>query len=719
MVRGSRSGRERGRGLGAFRVLRAARTPGRGKGSNRFPGCRRPPVRRPDRTLRWGVGCFVDDEGGYTSVAAAVALLVCLALTFSLVQVGWTGSRAARCQTVADAAALSGARAVRAYSTVAQVMDATVLTLGLCGLVTLGAGLVTSLVPGMGTAGLKVCDVGRRVLDGRRELAHSAATGLEALEAALPAAVASNAWATVEANDGGAVNYAGAALAFPAESKSVFGTPDDVDGADVAAKAQEAAQASDECKEAVEARDEALERGWHADCVDDPSCLSSRAGSLAGLAGADNPVYPHPEGWNFGVPLARARAYYAARLASEAPATGSLDAKVDSALRRAYYAYALDQVQKGHYREGADGSVSVDLPELAHDAETTRASPLYTEALWPCSDEGGTQRIHAVAECPGATGDPAGEATVAAAEAARWERCPDCGLDLSSLGRVASASTNIPNGFEHYWRKIVEASRDWEREARRAQEAEDELKDVGQEGADLFEQAIGLLAVERPRLCPPGAYGCIAVVAGSGGQGPANPFTGSATVPPTAAVAGACLAPDNGAQNTVLARFFDGVTQGEEGGVAGLAQGLCSLWGDLLGAYGDAYGAVGDTAKRFFDGLDAVGLGGVGRWLGDKLSAVVVAAGFEPVDMRLRKPVLCNSQQILDADGSGGVATLRTAIQSMPENPTATQVLAAFGRTALDRLGEREIDLGELSIPGTPLKIPLKVRLSTLLGAGS
>lgn len=337
MVRGSRSGRERGRAPGGARARDGAGGPGTG----RFPRltARAPrPARgpRPRRALRWGVGCFVDDEGGYTSVAAAVALLVCLALTFSLVQVGWTGSRAARCQTVADAAALSGARAVRAYSTVAQVVDATVLTLGLCGLVTLGAGLVTSLVPGMGAAGLRVCDAGRRVLDGRRDLARSASTGLETLEGALPAAIASNAWATVEANDGGAVDYAGAALAYPAESKSVFSAPDDVDGADVANKAQEAARASDECKEAVEARDEALERGWRADCVDDPSCLASRAGSLAGLTAAENPVYPHPEGWNFGVPLARARCYYAARLASEAPAAGSLDAKVDSALRRAY-----------------------------------------------------------------------------------------------------------------------------------------------------------------------------------------------------------------------------------------------------------------------------------------------------------------------------------------------------------------------------------------------
>ena len=37
--------------------------------------------------MELGVGTFVDDEGGYTSISVALSLLVCVALTLSLASV--------------------------------------------------------------------------------------------------------------------------------------------------------------------------------------------------------------------------------------------------------------------------------------------------------------------------------------------------------------------------------------------------------------------------------------------------------------------------------------------------------------------------------------------------------------------------------------------------------------------------------------------------------
>ncbi len=153
--------------------------------------------------------------------------------------------------------------------------------------------------------------------------------------------------------------------------------------------------------------------------------------------------------------------------------------------------------------------------------------------------------------------------------------------------------------------------------------------------------------------------------------------------------------------------------------MAGVLGGVTALWGQLLEGYGDAYGAVADAARRLFDGLDAVGAGGVARWLGDRLSQVVAAAGLEPADLRLRKPVLCHTQEVLDKDGSTDAAWIRRGIQALPADGTPAEMLAAFGRQVADVAGETEVDLGELSVPGLPFKIPVKVRLSTLLGGAS
>ena len=52
------------------------------------------------RALGPTVGAFVDDEGGYTTVAVAVALLVSLSLVFGAAAAQWVGARSAEVQQV-------------------------------------------------------------------------------------------------------------------------------------------------------------------------------------------------------------------------------------------------------------------------------------------------------------------------------------------------------------------------------------------------------------------------------------------------------------------------------------------------------------------------------------------------------------------------------------------------------------------------------------------
>lgn len=665
---------------------------------------------------------FRDDEGGFTTVAVAVALVLSLSLVFSAAGATWVAGRSSEVQRVADACALAGENAVAGFSTVVQVVDACVLSMGLTGVIVLGAGLVVSCVPGLSAIGAEVTSAGGRILEARRSFASSAGEGIERLEATLPLLIVANSASCVEANEAGGVSYVGCAIPFPTESRSDFSALEaDVDETGLLELSDQMQGVSDEVDEAQRRADAARERAWQADCVTEPYCLRERAASLAGLGAGENPDYPTVDGWTFGVPLLRARAYYAARLASAHVSGSSAEEITDSACRRAFYEYALEEVRSGSYEEYGDGTVGVDLPSLPRNADQTRGTRLYTDPAWPCTVEEGARTLHSSTLCPGATGARSGNASLADAEAGAVATCDECRMDIGDMGRVASASTSIANGFEHHWRIIVEAS--WDYEAARWDEAEAQarLRDLAEQGEGAFEQALEELSVSRPALCPPGAWGCVAVVARSGSTVPSEltaSFLSATELPDGVAVSAATLAPDEAtAENNVLSSFFDALGAGDSA-LGGALDGVMGLWGDLLVGYGSAYQSVGDAGAEFLDGLDGVLGGSVGAWLRGRLEQVLRAAGFEPVDMRLRKPVLTNTQDVLDQAGLESLSTVRSLVNALPDSGSAFDLARAAGLWLVDEVGGDRFTVAEIPVPGTDLSIPLTINLSEL-GGGS
>lgn len=665
---------------------------------------------------------FLDDEDGFTTVAVAVSLLLCLTLVFTAASAGWVASRSSEVQRVADAAALSGQNAVAAYSTIAQVLDACVLSLGLTGMITYGAGLVASCVPGLTGVGLELCSAGGRVLDARSRLARAAGEGLSRLEAALPALVVANSASCVAANSEEGLAYVGCAIPFPARSSSDFSALEtEVDQEGLDELSERMREASTEAQEARERADDALERGWRADCGSAPYCLWERASSLAGLPASSNPRYSSPEGWNFGVPLLRARSYYAARLAGERVVGRTDEELTDAACRRAFYEYALGRVRAGSWAEHDDGTVSSDLPSLPRNADETRATELYTRRAWPCSTEGGARTLHSSLDCSGAAGSAAGVASLSELDAGLVARCDACGMDVGDLGRVASASTSIENGFEHHWRLIVEASEDYEAARADLAEAEERTRELAEEGEGAFEEAADQLSGARPTLCPPGAWGCVAVVARADGTTVptelTRAFLSSAELPAGAATSAAVLAPDEStAENNVLSSFLDGLSTGDSV-LGGAADGVLGLWGELLVGYGGAYGRVAELGGAFLDRLDGVLGGSVGAWLRERLKGALADAGLEPVDMRLRKPVLTNTQDVLDQSGLEQAASVRELVARLPESASAADFARSLGIELVGGEGSATVTVAELTIPGTDITIPLTVDLSSLAGA--
>ncbi len=669
------------------------------------------------------IGTFIDDEGGYTTVAVAVALLVSLALVFSAASAQWLTSRSAQVQEVADAAAMAGANSVAAHTTVAQTLDACVLSMGLTGIVACGAGFVASCVPALASVGERLASSGTQILDTRRDFAKSAATGLQKLESALPALVVANSASCVLANSGEGISYGGCAVPYPQQSQSDFSAFDaDVDDSSAEELAEQMRGLAAEEKAAKKAADEARGRGWRADCGNSPSyCMYQRASSLAGLSEAENPYFATAEEWTFGAALERARAYYAARFDSCVVSGSNGEELTDAACRRAFYGFALGKVRAGSYVEAADGSVAIDFPSLPHNTDETRETELYTDCVWPCSAEEGGRVLHSDMACPGATGGYVGEASLAELEAGGVLPCDSCGMDVGSMGSTAAASTSIENGFEHWWREVVEASKDYQEARNREVETKKKLKEKASEGSDFFSRAIDVLSVARPRLCPPGAYGCVAVVARDSGTSVPSEltasFVSSMQLPAGAAVSAATLAPDSStAENNVLASFFDGLAANESL-VGGLMDGVAALWGRLLVGYGSAYGSVGDAGGEFLDKLDGVLGGSVGAWLKGKLADVMKAARLEPVDMRLKKPVLANTGDVLAKAGYDRASTVRSLIDTLPESGDAGDYVRALGLWAIDEFGEEEYTVAELRVPGTELKIPLKVNVRKLVEA--
>ncbi len=673
------------------------------------------------RCLAPSIGAFVDEEGGYTTVAVAVALLVSLSLVFSAASAQWVMSRSAEVQNVADAAAEAGANAVAAYTTIAQALDACVLSMGLTGMVVCGAGLVASCVPSLSAAGAELVSSGSRILDARRSFSKSAAEGLKRLETALPALVVYNSAACVLANSEGSVSYAGCAVPYPLESASDFSALEaDVDDSGLEELASGMRDLAQKERAAKERADDAKRRGWLADCGSTPYCMWQRAGSLAGLGGAENPYYPDAASWSFGAPLERARAYYAARLSSCSVGGTDPEQLTDDACRRAFYEYALAEVGRGSYSESADGSVSIDLPELPHNTEETRATTLYTDACWPLSAEPGGAVLHSSLSCPGARGGSAGDASLAELEAGAVLPCDKCRMDVGELGRTAAASTSIENGFEHWWREVVEASRDYEQARNEEVDARARLKEKAEEGADVFKKAIESLSAVRPSICPPGAWGCVSVVARSGGSAVPSELTASflssAELPAGAAVSAAALAPDSStSENNVLASFFDGISR-DSSLMGSLLDGVATLWGKLLVGYGSAYESMASAGGGFLDKLDGVLGGSVGSWLKGKLKQIIEGAGLAPADMRLRKPVLVNTSDVLSKAGFDRESTVRSLLAKLPDSGDAGDYVRAFGGWAIDTYGDEDFTVAEITVPGTQLKIPLKVNLKKLAG---
>lgn len=679
---------------------------------------------------RAGIDLFIED-GAYTTLSSAVVILVVLTLLFSSTAAIWSMSRAGDTQVAADSGALAGANVVASYHTAATVVDASILSLGLAGFATIGTGLVAILIPGAELAAGDMVDTGIEIIKTRNKFAKSASKGLQKIETALPYLVAARATQAVSAQDTDGATYTGTALAVPRTSESDFVA---LEGSEISTDvikdtSKDLERAADELQKASEETAKAKERAWLADCggsdpasVGSRSCMWERAKSLAKLSDIENPHKASSITWEPQVALDRAKAYYHQRLADEKPQGSSVEMKAESAARKAFYTYASAEVNRAYITEDGDRATSY-IPLLPRNTDEVRATELYTDAAWPTSTNDGKTYLHYGTSCPNyKKGTPGGLASVAAYDG--QDKCNRCHFGVSSLGAVAAPSTSIENGFEYHFDRFKDALEKYVECRNKELELMRQTEDEADRAGNAFDQAIKALSGERPRIAPPGRNGVVALAVSGAISSPdelSSSFNTTVRLGDRGAISAAVLAPDDAtAQNNVLSRFFSTLEE-RSGGVVGVLDGVMDVWGRLLVGYGDIQGSADELMDEMIKGLGggSGALGSIASWLGDTVSASVAALGLEPCDLRLRKPVLTDTANIIKSPGSDitGLSNAQDKLRSIPLGVTDPKALCE----ALEYQVERTISgtvftLAEIPLPGGG-SIPLTVDVATLVGA--
>lgn len=660
---------------------------------------------------------FIED-GAYTTVASACAMLVVLSLLFSSSLAIWSASRAGDVQVGADATALAGENVVSSYHTAATVLDACALSLGLAGFTMTGAGMVGLFVPGGQGLARETLDAAMRVFDMRDSFISSASSGLKRVEGSLPFLIAANAARACDAQGSESVGYRGTAFAVPITSASEFpaieGEGIDTEGLEQACGGlEEAAAELERISEEAAAR---KEEAWLADCGAPGRNMQERVGSLSGLSAAENPDFASSITWNPEFALARARAYYRWRCENDKPEGSSVEARADAAARRAFYRYALGHLDEARVVDDGEEAYTT-LEFLPRNSDDVRGTLLYTEEAWPTSMEAHGRTLHFDESCPGARGALGAPASLASLDNGTILECPTCRFGVDDLGRAPAASTSIDNGFEYHLRAFTKALWEYLEAKGRQNEAEAAARGDAERAADAFDQAMATLEGKRPRIAPPGRFGCVSFVLSSEHMTPdalETSFAASPDVSRRGAMAAAVLAPDGISEGgDVLSGFFSSLQERVgSGGVVGLMDGVLDLWGKLLVSYGDAGRGLGEAFDEIMQGLDSQGLGSVGSWLGDRLTGVVRALDMQPVDMRPRKPVLVDSSDVLARSDVPALVDGQTALRELSKVDLDFEGMArAVGYDLGERMTSLEIILAEVRLPsGRVVPITLRVR---------
>lgn len=636
---------------------------GCGDGRKRHEGFR---IRKP-REVHCATDVFVGRDG-FTTVGAAVAILLSCSLAFFCLWSARTQARAAGIQAACDVAALAAQNEIAEFVLAVRVADATLLSMSLTGLAALGVGTVCCCVPAAAPTGMKLIDAGRSIVAKRDDMAVAEQRALNAAQDGLSLIAQSQAQAVLRENEpelgGEGIGYV---ELVPADAPDVdVGFSDAMtdaaqDAADAGELIAEAGQAAEDAsRDAADARIEA----WKNDCGNYPSaCMAERAESLSSMTDAENPIALTVDAWSFSDALSRAKSYYEYRVAEERPDSDSVEDQVRSAMRSKFYEYVLGELAEARVIDDGVSVPDIYFPELFSDTDGMRETRLYSEKAYPVSDG----VIHAYGACPGIGSAVSGQGSLEELEAGKYTTCLVCQFGADSLGRVASASTSIENGFEHHYREVARAARKYCEAQAKALPLAQEAKNLVEERLDSIVAALEEVGSCRISAYPPGRFGVLTAYAfdASSEDDASSFFEGPSDIGSFAAVSSAIMVEDQ-AENAISS-LLDGAAEeigpplSDAGGV------VLGIWGSLLEAYGTGVEGLTEGVSEALGGLPLVSASGLGPWAADALESAIESAGLDPVETAPPKPVIANSVHVA-SKGDGPMAQAILALKEGASN---------------------------------------------------
>lgn len=618
-----------------------------------------PAMRSPmSETIARHAHAFHCDDGGFSTVGMVLALLIALTLIFSSAQVYKIHSISADIQNVADVGALAAENQVAAYYTVAQACDAVALSMNMTACLTAGLGIVTACTPASASISAELMNASKRIVASRKRFVKEAEEGLNRYQRILPFIAAVGGASMTRANSSQTSRYAGTALLVPLKGDEVsFDESSDVDHAvdDAESESGTIAEHAKEAEESARRAKSSKHRAYMADCGNAPDyCMYERAKNVAGMPDALNRCAQNELDWTFSMALERSKVYYAWRLDNESPGGNGVDDVVDSEMRKRFYAYAVHEVDAGYVRENDyDESFEAHFPKLPRNTAEMRETKLYTDSVYPITERDGARVMHAWGGCPKAQSETVGMGSISDMESGEYAQCPACHFSAASLGKVASASTSIENGYEYSYRIVAEQAEEYEHAQRESRQAKGAVRSSAQNLFEKLKDAIVTSSEKRIRTYPPGRYGAVSVVANANSQDPnqlvPNGFVSTeSTLSSRMALSASTLAPDSPDDaNSSLTTLFDRVTEGGTLG-SGVPRSFIEIWSWSLRSWNEGEQAIVDLISEISSSFPLEDVCGLGKWALHTFQDTIAALGLEPVELSTYKAVTVNSAHVLD-----------------------------------------------------------------------
>lgn len=661
------------------------------------------------------------DERGLTTVGMAISIMLCLTLLFSGAQIYRVESASAEIQEVADVCALAAENEVAEFMIAVKTCDATILTLTLLSTTCYGLGIVCAAIPPLATLSGELISLANSVHRARDNFSDASKCGLEALQDVLPFLSAAASASVASANNEGAMsaNYNALAILLPQSGKPIINDPtDDLSdlGESVNNDAQSIRDKSQEAEEKAEAANEAKARGYAADCGNNPgNCMYERASRLANLGGSRNPFYSSVDTWSFSAAFNRAKNYYSTRLNETEPA-GSVADKASYHLRKRFYEYACNLLSTGYVHEGTS-TYDANIPKLFKNTNEMKGTPLYTEARYPVSNN---EKMHAWSGCPSCASITS-HSSLKELDDGIYKSCETCGFVVSSMGNIASASTNVPNGFEHHYEKFRQASNDYKKAMDELTPLKSEVQDMINPIFDKISGAISSASSSRIQAEPPGSNGAIVMMVNLSGNAVNSGFESlfidsGATLGTRAAVSAAALLEDQSHDNSnVINSLLDGLD--ESGGAAtGAARIMLDCWSSLLRAYTNGINSLTDSIESVLNSIPLFTKSGLGTWAADALTSMISSLGFEPANLNALKPAILNTGHVVSTDNSSLAVNFKQVKThalnaSSPSPDLFPGIVSNVGNEIHASVSDMEITIATIEFPIGNSNIPITIKI--------